>query len=85
MTCSAFKFSLVFWDSFDPDPSSFHSGSDAFGGGGVSWSTAFNHDDEADSGVRASWGMQSSAPSTQVRAVAFSSRRWMIGVSCDML
>ncbi|KAG6549724.1 hypothetical protein Mapa_008704 [Marchantia paleacea] len=52
-------------NSFDQDPPLFHSGSDAFGGGGVSWSTAFNHDDEADSGVRASWGMQSSAPSTQ--------------------
>ncbi|KAL2650183.1 hypothetical protein R1flu_018311 [Riccia fluitans] len=51
--------------SFDQDPPSYNSGTDAFGGGGVSWSTAFNHDDEADSGVRASWGLQSSGPSTQ--------------------
>ncbi|KAL3701908.1 hypothetical protein R1sor_019930 [Riccia sorocarpa] len=51
--------------SFDHDTSSYNSGSDAFGGSGASWSTAFNHDDEADSGVRASWGLQSSGPSTQ--------------------
>lgn len=44
----------------------YNSVSDTFGDGGVSWSAAFSHDEEVDSGVRASWGLQSNPPSTQV-------------------
>lgn len=39
--------------------------SDAFGGNGSSWGFGV-HEDEADSGARASWGLQSNPPSTQV-------------------
>ncbi|KAL3702512.1 hypothetical protein R1sor_020534 [Riccia sorocarpa] len=51
--------------SFDQGPPSYSSINDTFGDGGASWSATFSHDDEVDSGVRASWGLQSYPSSTQ--------------------
>ncbi|KAL2649255.1 hypothetical protein R1flu_017383 [Riccia fluitans] len=51
--------------SFDQGPPSFSSINDTFGDGGASWSARFSHSDEVDSGIRASWGLQSYPSSTQ--------------------
>ncbi|CAM6115993.1 unnamed protein product [Calypogeia fissa] len=53
--------------------------SDTFGDGGVSWSAAFSHDEEVDSGVRASWGLQSNPPSTQASLDVTGSRTSRFG------
>ncbi|BFI25676.1 epidermal growth factor receptor substrate 15 [Marchantia polymorpha subsp. ruderalis] len=52
-------------NSFEQGPPSFNSVSDTFGDGAASWSAAFSHDEEVDSGMRASWGFQSYPSSTQ--------------------
>ncbi|KAG6548689.1 hypothetical protein Mapa_009844 [Marchantia paleacea] len=52
-------------NSFEQGPPSFNSVSDTFGDGAASWSAAFSHEEEVDSGTRASWGFQSYPSSTQ--------------------